>query len=224
MNEQKEAARARAREIAEGFLEKGDLYGWFEEFYRDAAGDVARIPWADREPDKFLVKWNEDEKLIGRGRSALVVGCGLGDDARYLADREFQVTAFDVSREAVEWAKRLHEGSGIRFKVVDLFKAPAEWSKAFDLVLEAYTVQALPLELRRRAIESIAGFVKPGGELVVTERLRDEDVTPEGLPWPLSNSELDLFVESGLNCISITNFSDESDEVIKFVAHFERES
>jgi len=222
MNEQKEAARARAREIAEGFLEKGDLYGWFEEFYKDAAGDAARIPWANREPDKFLIKWNEDEKLIGKGRSALVVGCGLGDDAKYLADREFQVTAFDVSQEAIEWAKRLHKGSRIAFNIADLFDAPAEWYRAFDLVLEAYTVQALPLEVRQKAIEAIAGFVRPGGELIVIERLRNEKETPDGLPWPLSNSELKQFVEAGLKSESISMFRDDGDEVTKFVALFRR--
>src|SRR5690606_13124309 len=97
-NDPKEAARERAREIAAGYAERGDAVGWFDELYREAAGDIDRIPWADLEPNKFLVRWAEKYGLEGNGRRAMVVGCGLGDDARFLYERGFDVTAFEIGR------------------------------------------------------------------------------------------------------------------------------
>src|SRR3982751_5986894 len=98
--------------------------------------------------------------LKGNERTALVVGCGLGDDAKYLHDLGFKVTAFDISPTAIEWAKKLYPDAGIDFVAADLFKPPSEWENAFDFVLEIYTIQPLPLEMRPQVIDAIASFVK----------------------------------------------------------------
>jgi SAM-dependent methyltransferase len=190
--------RARARELAAGFAEKGDAFGWFDEFYREAAGDNEQIPWADLEPNRFFRDWAEKINLKGEDRKALVVGCGLGDDAIYLDDLGFKVTAFDISPTAIGWAKRLHKDRDIRFEVADLFQPYRGWLGAFEFVLEIYTIQPLPLEMRPQVIDAIARFVAPGGELVVVTRGRDDDEEPAQLPWPLSPKDLSRFQENGL--------------------------
>ena len=93
-------ARERTKEIQAKFAEKGDALGWFDALYKEAGGDNGRIPWADLEPNKFLVRFAEQTNLRGNNRKALVVGCGLGDDARFLHDLGFDVTAFDISETA----------------------------------------------------------------------------------------------------------------------------
>src|SRR5215203_6145838 len=118
---QVEIARARGRELQAEFAKQGDAFGWFEALYKEAGGDNERISWADLEPNKFLREWAETNGLKGDGRTALVVGCGLGDDARYLHDLGFKVTGFDISPTAIEWARRLHAGTDIVFEVADLF-------------------------------------------------------------------------------------------------------
>jgi len=47
--------RARARELAKTFLERGDAKGWFEALYAEADDDAERIPWADLIPNPHLV-------------------------------------------------------------------------------------------------------------------------------------------------------------------------
>lgn len=217
-------ARERTKEIQAEYAAKGDWIGWFEALYKESAGDNGKIPWADLEPNRFLRRWAEKTNLRGRGRRALVVGCGLGDDARFLFDAGFAVTAFDVSETAVEWAKRLHRDAAIDFRRADLFAAPRGWSGAFEFVLEVYTIQPLPLELRPQTIDAIANFVAPaGGKLVVVTRGRAGDEEPLELPWALSREDLSRFERNGLRQIHFEEMLGDEDEPIKrFVVEYER--
>jgi SAM-dependent methyltransferase len=232
-----EAVRARGRELHAEFAERGDAFGWFEALYKEADGDNNRISWADLEPNPYFRKWAETNSLKGNGRSALVVGCGLGDDAKYLHDLGFKVTAFDISPTAIEWAKKLYPGTDIQFEVADLFQPPANWvaSKApvattpgtdrtgFDLVLEIYTIQPLPLEMRPQVIDAVAAFVAENGRLVVVTRGREDDEEPDQMPWPLSRRDLKRFEENGLTQTDfVVMESEEEDEPPRFVVEYER--
>ncbi len=190
--------RERVREIASEHYKRGDVLGWFEALYQEADGDNELIPWADLEPNRYLRAFSEKTGLQGNGRTALVVGCGLGDDARYLHELGFNVTGFDISPTAIDWAKRLHAVTDIRFEVMDLFEPFRGWLGAFDFVLEVYTIQPLPMEMRERTIDAIAGFVAPGGELIVVTRGREDEEETDELPWPMSRKELARFETHGL--------------------------
>ncbi len=191
-------AMERTKQLAAESIERGDATGWFETLYAEADGNNNTIPWADLEPNKCLVEFAELTNLQGNSRSALVVGCGLGDDAKFLADLGFKVTAFDVSATAIEWAKQLHADTKIEFHTADLFDSPQIWNKAFDFVLEIYTIQPLPLEIRPVVIDEIAKFVKNDGKLLVVTRGREDDEEPLELPWALSKRDLSRFAENGL--------------------------
>lgn len=221
MSEQDER-RARARELAAAYAETGDRTGWFDALYKEAAGDNEKVPWADLEPNRFFQTWAERTRLKGGGQRALVVGCGLGDDARYLFDLGFDVTAFDISPTAIEWAKRLHADTPIKFEVADLFEPLRGWPGAFEFVLEVYTIQPLPLEIRPRVIDAVAAFVAAGGRLVVVARGREDDEEPDQLPWPLSRKDLGRFVENGLTQIDFEEMYDPEDEEKRFVIEYRR--
>ena len=216
--------RARTRELATEFAERGDALGWFDALYSEAAGDNEKIPWADLEPNRFFTVWAEKSGLRGDGRKALVVGCGLGDDAVYLDDLGFDVTGFDISPTAIEWARKLHKDRDITFEVMDLFEPFRGWLGAFDLVLEVYTIQPLPIEMRERVMDSIAAFVAPGGELVVVTRGREDDEEVVRVPWPVSRGELSRFEESGLVQTSFEVMPDDTDDepADRFVVLYKR--
>ncbi len=225
MSIEKDEARERTKEIQEKFAAQGDALGWFDALYKEAAGDNERIPWADLEPNKFLRRFAEENNLKGNNRTALVVGCGLGDDARFLHDLGFNVTAFDISETAVEWARKLHQKTDIEFFVADLFDTPQQWYQAFDFVLEVYTIQPLPLEIRPQVIDAISNFVKfPSGKLLVVTRGRDEDEIPTELPWALSKKDLSRFDENGLKQTYFEEmFSDDEEDLIpRFVVEYKR--
>jgi SAM-dependent methyltransferase len=200
--------RERARELAAEFVQKGDPTGWFEVLYQEAEQGKSIVPWADGEPNSHLVEFWKAQPLETKGKSALVIASGLGDDAEQLAAWGFETTAFDISKTAIEATKRRFPRSPVEYVVADLFAPPASWSQQFDFVFESNTLQALPSELRPPAIEKIARFVKPGGLLLVIARGR-EKTDPEGqLPWPLTRDELGEFVRAGLAEESFEDFAD----------------
>lgn len=211
--------QSRARELAERALASGDATGWFDDIY---AEDDAAIPWAHSAPNPHLVRWL-DGRENAADASALVVGCGLGDDVEALHARGYDAVGFDVSPRAVERCRERFSDTGSRYRVADLFDAPDDWSRAFDLVVESYTLQALPDAERGRAFAPIADFVAPGGTLLVVCRGRDGDEDPGRLPWPLTREEVRRFEDEGLTLVAFDDFEDDrSPPVRRFRAEFER--
>src|SRR5512135_1194483 len=95
--------RARLRKLAREYSSQGDALGWFERLYADAQGDASVIPWANLQPNPNLTDWFRWQRSVKRGARTLVVGCGLGDDAEFLAAHGLRVTAFDLSPSAIAW-------------------------------------------------------------------------------------------------------------------------
>jgi len=189
--------RERVLKLRNQHLAKGDPLGWFEALYSAAGEDSSGIPWADLEPNPNLVVWCEREGLTGKGQ-ALKVGCGLGDDAEYLSGLGYEVLAFDVAPSAITACKRRFPGSSVDYLVADLLAPSPCMQGAFDLVVEAYTLQVLPPELQATAARSLARALAPGGRLLVICRARDEDEPCPGLHWPLTRSAFSTFEAEGL--------------------------
>lgn len=209
-----EARRATAREIAQPHLNAGDPLGWFEELYLRASQDPSILSWADCKPNPNLIDWLNHRAVAGPGR-AIVVGCGLGDDAEELARRGFQTTAFDISTSAIAWSRRRFPQSSVSYLAADLFAVPVEWQGGFDFVLESYTLQVLPPHLRADATREVASLVAPGGTLLVIARGR-EPLDPEGnMPWPLTREELSRFESHGLTQIAFDDYMDREDPPIR---------
>lgn len=169
----------------------------FHEMYGAAAAGKGGLPWDRDGPHPLLAPWARD--LDGAGQRALVVGSGLGTDAEFIAGRGFAVTGFDVSPTAIELARARFPDSVVDYRVANLFDLPTEWTHAFDLVVEVYTVQSMPIALHAGAAAAIAQTVAAGGTLlVVATGRRDPDVVPDGPPWPLTRAEVEAFAAGGL--------------------------
>ena len=200
--------RTRARELAAEFIRKGDPTGWFEQLYKEGEAGKSIVPWADSGANSGLLEFWSTHPQPTVGKKALVIACGLGDDAEQLAAWGFETAAFDISETAIRTVRKRFPKSEVKYSVTDLFQPPAEWERAFDFVFEANTVQALPANIRAQAIRRIAAFVRPGGKLLAIVRGREED-EPEGdLPWPLTRAELAEFIRAGLAEQSFEAFLD----------------
>jgi SAM-dependent methyltransferase len=169
----------------------------FEEIYSRAGQDFGAIPWAALAPNPALVGWLSQQPP-GDGQRALIVACGLGDDAEEAARRGYQVTAFDLSPTAIAHCHERFPGSAVDYQVADLFHLPARWNDAFSLVIEIRTLQSLPLPQRADATAAIAATVRPGGQVFVRCLARDDGERPVSRPWPVSRGELRGFIQAGL--------------------------
>jgi tellurite methyltransferase len=99
--------------------------------------------------------------LLDKGR-VLDVACGVGRNALFLAEQHFDVTAVDLSPEALgqltdEAARR---GLAVRTSVIDLESAPILPEGPFDLVIDFFY-------LHRPLIPSLIDLLRPGGLLVL---------------------------------------------------------
>lgn len=172
---------------------------WFETLYAGTDAEGAGVPWANMQTHPAFDSWLDRNVLDGSGKTALVVGCGMGDDAVALEALGFDVTAFDVSASAIELCKQRFPQSKVAFEQADLLEPQPQWRRKFDFVLEVYTVQALPPVYERVLIESIAEFVSPNGQLVV---VAETSVAPRafesGPPWLLTPDHIDAFASQGL--------------------------
>ena len=202
-------------QLAKQFLQRNDSTGWFEAVYAGANWDGSAVPWANLQPSPDVVQWLDRHNVDGQGKKALVVGCGLGDDAEELARRGFEVTAFDISATAIEWCQRRFPDSTVAFLVADLFDTPITWHAHFDFILEYYTIQALPPKMNEQAIEAVVRHVAPGGTILVICIGRDAEVDINGPPWPLSKAQLAPFQKYGLTEVAFEEYGHQPDSPVR---------
>ena len=204
------------RDLAHRHDEAGDPLGWFEALYKQAGGEFDTIPWADRGVNPNLAAWCDREGLPQPGARVLVVGCGLGNDAEYLAGRGAAVTAFDLSETAIKWCQRRFPQSTVSYQVGNLL----EFTGEYDLVVEINTLQAMPLAMRAEAIEAVG---KLGHSLLIICRGREETDPPGQLPWPLTRADLAPLNNLGLSIQNFEDFDDPSESgTRRFRAYWRR--
>ena len=194
--------------LAATYAERGDPNGWFEEFYSRAEGDILKIYWADLKPNPLLLDWIRNHQSTD-DMKAMVIGCGLGDDAEALSRYGYRVTAFDISPSAIEMCKQRYPDSNVTYDVADLFALPEKWIGGFKIVYECNTIQILKGPRRAKAIEAISGLVAPGGEVLVSCRSRDPGEGLDEFPVALEKDEIDGFKRSGLLQVNFLAYNDD---------------
>ena len=93
------------------------------------------------EPHPFLVEWIEENQHTGR---ALVGGSGLGEDAAFLDEKGWEVTAFDVSQQLNGQVNCTKER---RWLIGDLVRPEENWKRAWTLS-SRYILQAIPEKVK----------------------------------------------------------------------------
>lgn len=206
-----------ARRLARESLAGNDPTGWFERLYSAAEDGQAVVPWDRGTANSLLADWTATACPDGTGKRALVVGAGTGWDAELISDRGYDTTAFDISPTAIETARRNHPDSRAHYVTADLLAPPSEWHRAFDLVVEIYTVQALPIPVQPVAITQVTELVAPGGTLLVIAAARPDDQPDadiEGPPWPLTRAAIDSFTAPDLHLIQLSESPSPADPTV----------
>lgn len=198
--------------------ENDDPTGWFESIYAGANGDYKSVFWADLEPNPYLIEWLKKNLITKENKTACVIGCGVGDDAEALSEFGFEVTAFDISKSAIDLCKNRYPNTKVNYEIADLFDYPKEWFEKFDVVYECNTIQVLPGNYRKKARIGISSLVALNGYALVSCRSRNEGEKEDEIPLPLSKNEMDEFVS--IDKLKEISFLAYDDEQTPSIPHF----
>jgi len=172
----------------------GDHLSWFETIYSDANGIIEAIPWANLIPNPNLLLWiNAQDDNYFKNKKALIIGCGLGDDAIALSKLGMNVFAFDISETCIKWCQNRFPNSDVHWFVYNLLELPSSWKNNFDLVVEVHILQAVHSKIRNKLAKALSPLVRKDGNLICIGRKRTENdntLKPTGPPWPLKKSWL----------------------------------
>ena len=199
------------KRMVKSFQDRDEPTGWFDRIYTDAQGDYRAVFWADLEPNPYLLGWLASRDFSHAGRKAIVVGCGVGDDAEALSEAGYEVTAFDIAPEAIRLCKKRYPDTRANYLVADLFDYPPQWAESFDLVYECNTIQVLPGKYRIQARDAMVSLLATGGYLLVSCRSRRKGEQEDDIPLPLDKDEIDGFIRCGLSEESFEAYDDTQD-------------
>jgi SAM-dependent methyltransferase len=108
----------------------------------------------------------------------LILGCGKGHDANFVASQGHSVTAVDFSPVALAQAKAKYPDSGIHWVEHDALNLPTEWNADFDLIIEHTLFCAIDPELRADLVKSWRRCLAPRGQLMGVFFVNEKPIGP----------------------------------------------
>jgi 2-polyprenyl-3-methyl-5-hydroxy-6-metoxy-1,4-benzoquinol methylase len=143
----------------------GSDYREWDEVYRNYPLD--ELGWELGKPRPILVEYME-KGLLPKGK-VLDLCCGAGTNTIYLAQRGFDVTGIDISRTAIEIAKKkAHQAKvNINFLSESFIDLPfSDWE--FDFVFDMGCFHHVDIEERAKFIAGVHRVLREGGVYMLT--------------------------------------------------------
>jgi deazaflavin-dependent oxidoreductase (nitroreductase family) len=161
----------------------------FDALYRgespgEGIAPMTTPPWDTKAPSESVIGWQTGGWVHG---DVLDVGCGLGDNAVYLAKNGHTVTGLDISATALITAERRAKDAGVdvTFAVADSTKLDG-YTDAFDTVIDSGLFHSLDDDGRRSYAAAVHRGTRSGATLLLS---CFSDANPAGKEWRPAVSE-----------------------------------
>jgi SAM-dependent methyltransferase len=143
----------------------------YEALYRgespgEGIAPMTTPPWDNKAPSESVIAWQTRGWVRG---DVLDIGCGLGDNAVYLAKNGYPVTGLDISPTALKAAEQRAKDAGVdvKFAVADSTKL-AGYTDAFDTVIDSGLFHSLDDDGRSSYAAAVQRATRPGATLLLS--------------------------------------------------------
>src|ERR1700761_2979960 len=143
----------------------------FDALYRgespgEGMAPVTTPPWDDKAASESVIGWKTGGWVHG---DVLDIGCGLGDNAIYLAKNGYTVTGLDISPTALISAERRAYDAGveIKFATTDSTKLDG-YTDPFDTVVDSGMFHCLEDDAKRNYAAAVHRATRPGATLLIS--------------------------------------------------------
>lgn len=142
--------------------------GHWDAYYRRLREAGADLDWRGRWTEPFV------PLLRAAGaRTVLELGCGTGNDALRLSGAGFEVTALDVSQEAIDQA-RAKAAPGVTYVVADVAEGLPFAPSTFDAVMANVALHMFSDAVTRAIFADVGRVVRPGGLFLLHVNAHDD--------------------------------------------------
>ena len=143
----------------------------FDALYRgenpaEGVPPITTPPWDTKAPKGNVIAWHEAGVIHD---DVLDIGCGLGDNAIYLAQQGYRVTGLDIAPTALITAEHraIQAGVEIRFATADATRLDG-YNGAFDTVIDSGCYHCLDDAGRADYAVAVHRATRPGATLLLS--------------------------------------------------------